>query len=109
MDAVTVRILCGVLAIVLLALIILRRRQRSAVVGTQASLDVLVKFGPPLRGGAVATLWFAHPNEGRGGGSGCGDEDLTPGPRGGDGAGEGSVRRLGVSIPGRLRLMFRYE
>ena len=29
MDAVTVRILCGVLAVVLLALIILRRRQRS--------------------------------------------------------------------------------
>ncbi len=28
MDAVTVRVLCGVLAIVLLALIILRRRQR---------------------------------------------------------------------------------
>ena len=28
MDPVTVRILCGVLAIVLLALIILRRRQR---------------------------------------------------------------------------------
>ena len=29
MDAVTVRILCGVLAVVLLALIILRRRQRA--------------------------------------------------------------------------------
>ena len=28
MDAVTVRILCGVLAVVLLGLIILRRRQR---------------------------------------------------------------------------------
>ena len=28
MDAVTVRVLCGVLAIVLLVLIILRRRQR---------------------------------------------------------------------------------
>ena len=29
MDAVTVRVLCGVLAVVLLALIILRRRQRA--------------------------------------------------------------------------------